>query len=144
MGWISSCLSGDPASSHRFAIERPRTARGNSMKALCTIFLVCGLLWLGTGLAAAQADHDTSDTGDRKLITRVEPDYPETLQRLYVGGIVRLEVTISASGNVENSTLIGGNPILGQSAMAAVKKWKYARASSRTITQVRFTFDPHR
>ena len=99
------------------------------------------LLSLGAGSAAAQAEHDTKD---RKLITRVEPEYPETLQRLYIGGIVRLEVTISAKGNVENDTLLGGNPILGQSAMAAVKRWKYTPASSRTVTQVRITFDPHR
>ncbi len=111
------------------------------MKAFCTMILICCSLSLGTSSAAAQASQDTSN---RKLITRVEPDYPETLQRLYVGGIVRLEVTISANGNVQNSTLLGGNPILGQSAMTAVKKWKYAPASSRTVTQIRFTFDPHR
>jgi TonB family protein len=111
------------------------------MKAACTMLLVCCLLSFGAGLAGAQADHDTSE---RKLITRVEPAYPETLQRLYIGGIVHLEVTISAKGNVENATLLGGNPILGQSAMAAVKKWKYTPASSRTVTQVRIAFDPHR
>jgi TonB family protein len=105
------------------------------------MLLISCWLSLGTGSAAAQADHDTSD---RKLVTRVEPDYPETLQRLYIGGIVRLDVTISAKGNVENATLLGGNPILGQSAMVAVKKWKYTPASSRTVTQVRITFDPHR
>jgi TonB family protein len=111
------------------------------MKTFCTMILICCSLSFGTSLAAAQADHDTSN---RTLITRVEPDYPETLQRLYIGGIVRLELTISANGNVQNSTLLGGNPILGQSAMTAVKKWKYAPAPSRTVTQVRFTFDPHR
>jgi TonB family protein len=111
------------------------------MKAFCTTLLVWGLLSFGAGSAAAQADHATND---RKLITRVEPDYPETLQRLYIGGIARLEVTISAKGNVENASLLGGDPVLGQAAMAAVKKWKYAPASSRTVTQVRITFDPHR
>ncbi len=112
------------------------------MKAICTTFLLACTLSLGIGSAAAQADHDTAT--DRKLITRVEPDYPETLQRLYIGGIVRLEVTISAKGTVENATLVGGNPVLGQAGMAAVKKWKYAPASSRTVTQVKLTFDPHR
>jgi TonB family protein len=95
----------------------------------------------GARPASAQAEHDTSD---RKLITRVEADYPETLQRLYIGGIVRLQVTISAKGNVENASLLGGSPILGQSAMVAVKKWKYAPAPSRTVKEVRIVFDPHR
>jgi TonB family protein len=110
------------------------------MKAFCTTLLVCCLLSFAAGSAAAQADHDTSD---RKLLTRVEPNYPETLQRLYIGGIVRLELTISGKGNVENAILLGGNPVLGQAAMAAVKRWKYTPASSRSVTQVRITFDPH-
>ena len=33
--------------------------------------------------------------GERVLLTRVEPIYPETLQRLGIGGSVRLELTIS-------------------------------------------------
>jgi len=114
---------------------------GESMTIFCRI-VVCCLLSLGGALAAAQADHDTST--DRKLITRVEPEYPETLRRLYIGGIVRLQVAISAKGNVENATLLGGNPILGQPAMAAVKKWKYAPGPSGTVNQIKITFDPHR
>ena len=116
--------------------------KSNPMKTIFTMLLLSCALSLGTGTSAAQADHDTAT--DRKLITRVEPDYPETLQRLYIGGVVRLEVTISAKGNVENATLLGGNPVLGQAGMAAVRKWKYAPSASRTVTQVKLTFDPHR
>src|ERR1700733_370730 len=43
----------------------------------------------------------------RRLITRIEPDYPETLKRLKIGGTVRLQVTISAKGNVEDIQLLG-------------------------------------
>jgi TonB family protein len=111
------------------------------MKVFCSVMVVCCLLSFGARPAVPQ-DHDT--TSDRKLITRVEPDYPETLQRLYIGGVVKLEIAISAKGNVESATLLGGNPILGQPAMAAVKKWKYAPAAGRTVTQVKITFDPHR
>src|ERR1039458_2353769 len=56
----------------------------------------------------------------RRLITRVEPDYPETLKRLNIGGIVRLQITIKPKGNVENVKLLGGNPILGESAAAEI------------------------
>jgi TonB family protein len=80
---------------------------------------------------------------ERKLITRVEPDYPETLQRLNIGGTVRLRVSISAKGNVEDVALLGGNPILGESAAAAVKKWVYTASSSRTITEVSISFGGH-
>jgi TonB family protein len=81
-----------------------------------------------------------SRSAERKLITRVEPDYPETLKRLNIGGTVRLQVSISAKGKVEEVELLGGNPILGESATAAVKKWVYAAGRSRTIAEVSISF----
>lgn len=111
------------------------------MKALCLRAVLLGMVSLLSGLPAAHGEENRSE---RKLIARIEPEYPETLQRLYIGGVVRLELTIAAKGNVENVTLLGGNPILGQSAMAAAKKWKYAPASSRTVAEVKIPFDPHR
>jgi TonB family protein len=84
-----------------------------------------------------------NSSAERTLITRVEPDYPETLKQLNIGGTVRLRVSISAKGNVENVELLGGNPILGESAKIAVMKWIYAAGSSRTITEVSILFDGH-
>jgi TonB family protein len=84
-----------------------------------------------------------SSSAERKLITRIEPDYPETLKRLNIGGTVRLRVSISAKGNVEDVELLGGNPVLGESAAAAVKKWVYTASSSRTITEVSVSFGGH-
>ena len=84
-----------------------------------------------------------SSSAERKLIMRVEPDYPETLKRLNIGGTVRLRVSISAKGNVQEVQLLGGNPILGESAALAVKKCVYTAARSRTITEVSILFDGH-
>jgi TonB family protein len=81
---------------------------------------------------------------DRKVITRVEPKYPPTLERLYIGGVVRLQVDVAANGTVEGAQLLGGNPILGQAAIAAVKQWKYAPGSRKTRQTERLEFDPHR
>ena len=83
-------------------------------------------------------------TGERALLTRVEPQYPEVLQALKVGGMVRLELTISPRGSVESASLLGGNPILGEAAIAAVRGWVYAPAPSRTTLEVSLTFDPKR
>jgi TonB family protein len=82
--------------------------------------------------------------GERKVITRVEPKYPPTLERLYIGGVVRLQVDVAANGTVEGAQLLGGNPILGQAAIAAVKQWKYAPGSRKTRQTERLEFDPHR
>lgn len=77
---------------------------------------------------------------ERKLVTRIEPDYPETLRRLKIGGTVRLRISISAKGNVEDIELVGGNPILGESAAFAVKKWMYTAGRSRTVTEISISF----
>jgi len=87
---------------------------------------------------------DAKNNPERRLIIRVEPDYPETLKRLNIGGIVRLQITITAKGNVEDVRVLGGNPILGESAVAAVKQWIYATSHSRTSTEVSIPFDSHR
>jgi TonB family protein len=76
-------------------------------------------------------------------VSRVDPEYPDTLKRLYIGGIVRIQVTVNANGTVESTELLGGNPILGQSAMKAIKKWKYVPASSKAKFVVKVEFDPH-
>ena len=78
----------------------------------------------------------------RQLVTRVEPEYPETLQRLQIGGTVRLIVTISAKGSVEGVQLLGGNPILAEPAIKAVKQWVYSPGPSRSMLEVSIPFIP--
>jgi TonB family protein len=79
---------------------------------------------------------------ERQLVTRVEPEYPETLRRLLIGGTVRLVVTISANGNVEGVQLLGGNPVLAEPAIKAVKQWVYTAGPSRTMQEVTIPFVP--
>jgi TonB family protein len=81
-------------------------------------------------------------SGQRRLITRIEPEYPEILKRLKIGGIVRLQVRVAATGNVEDVQVLGGNPILGEAAAAAVKRWVYASGHSRSTAEVSIPFDP--
>jgi TonB family protein len=76
----------------------------------------------------------------RALLTRVEPEYPETLRQARIGGTVRLQITISPQGKVETVDLLGGNPILGESAMKAVHQWVYVAAPSRTKLLVTLAF----
>jgi TonB family protein len=80
---------------------------------------------------------------ERTLLTQVEPDYPETLRQLRIGGTVRLKVVISPQGSVEAVTLLGGNPILGESAIKAVRQWIYVPAPIGTTLIVAVPFDPH-
>jgi TonB family protein len=86
----------------------------------------------------------SGNDSQRRLITRVEPEYPDTLKRLNIGGTVRLQLTIAPSGNVEAVEVLGGNPILGESAVAAVKQWVYTASHSRTIAELSIPFGSHR
>jgi TonB family protein len=80
----------------------------------------------------------------RRLISQVAPEYPDTLKRLNIGGTVRLRLTIGPKGNVEGAEVLGGNPILGDSAVAAVRQWVYSASHSRTIEDVSIPFGSDR
>jgi TonB family protein len=109
-------------------------------------FVLAGLIALFLCASAKPGFTQSKDhsNSDRKVVTRIEPEYPETLKRLYIGGVVRIEVTVDPNGKVASTELLGGSPILGQSGMKAVKQWKYAPASSTEKLVVQLEFDPHR
>ncbi len=79
---------------------------------------------------------------ERKLIFRVEPDYPEVLRARSIGGTVRLQVTIAPSGSVKHVHVKGGDAALAEAAAKAVTRWKYSPAPSQSSTEVAITFDP--
>jgi TonB family protein len=125
------------------AVESKSRIAGCRSTARLGLLVALTSLCLGISLSSSSRAQD-APAKERKLITRIEPQYPATLQRLYIGGIVKLEVVVAPNGAVVSATLIGGNPILGQSAIAAVKQWKYASDTSKTTVTERIEFDPHR
>ena len=111
---------------------------GSVLLVLLSVMAVGGVV----GRAAAQI-YDQGDS-DRKVVSRVDPEYPDALKKLYIGGVVRVEVQVAANGSVKNTKLLGGSPILGQSTMKAVKQWRYAPAAGEETLTVKVEFDPHR
>jgi TonB family protein len=82
----------------------------------------------------------SSDKPGRKVISTVKPGYPQTLKDLHIEGLVRLKATVLPNGSVANIQVIGGNPILVENAVKAVKNWKYAPAPSQTEEPVVLNF----
>jgi len=113
-----------------------------TMKKLSSLFLVCFSIFCFCWAVPAHGQQEQKR--ERKLISRVEPDYPPVLKMRQIGGTVKLEITITAKGSVENAKVLGGNPILAESAVAAVKKWKYMPADTATTTTVLLGFNPYR
>lgn len=59
------------------------------------------------------------------LLTKTTPTYPAIAKAARISGTVVLQATISKSGSIENLHVVSGPPMLQQSAMDAVRTWKY-------------------
>jgi len=59
------------------------------------------------------------------LITQVRPAYPLIAKSARIQGAVILQAEISKQGTIENLRVISGHPMLVQSALDAVKQWRY-------------------
>jgi TonB family protein len=81
-------------------------------------------------------------SSDRKVITRFAPAYPELAKRMHLQGVVKVEAVVRPNGTVKSTRVLGGNPVLVDSAMEAINKWKFEPASSETTELVQLTFTP--
>lgn len=59
------------------------------------------------------------------ILSKSTPIYPAIARAAHVSGKVVLQATISKTGSIENLRVISGPPMLQQSAMEAVRTWKY-------------------
>jgi len=59
------------------------------------------------------------------LLKKVQPAYPSSALRMRTEGGVKLLATIGKTGNVTEVKVVSGEPLLTQSAVEAVKQWKY-------------------
>jgi protein TonB len=59
------------------------------------------------------------------LIHMVNPQYPAIAKTAHISGTILLHAIIGKDGTVQNLQYISGPPLLMQSAMDAVKQWRY-------------------
>jgi periplasmic protein TonB len=59
------------------------------------------------------------------LIRRVEPAYPPLPRQLHHEGRVELHAIIATDGTIQSLEVISGDPMFLQSAIAAVREWRY-------------------
>jgi periplasmic protein TonB len=65
------------------------------------------------------------EMAEGSLLHRVEPDYPEEARREQIEGPVVLDVRTGRDGSVEEVRLLAGRKVLADSAIAAVKQWRF-------------------
>lgn len=81
--------------------------------------------------------------GLRKVLDRVNPQYPELARALHLAGTVKLVVTVAPNGSVKSVRPIGGNPVLLKAAQDAICKWKWAPAPQESQEPLDLRFHPN-
>jgi TonB family protein len=120
---------------NRFIPRTSRNLNGIAASVVLTLSIVCAC---APALLAQKAGKS-----ERKVLVSVKPEYSELLKHAQIGGLVRLKVTVSPEGKVTNVDVVGGNPILAESASSAVTKWKFVPGPSQTVEDISISFSPH-
>jgi len=108
----------------------------------CARITVLSFLVLITASGSLAPAGLAQDKIDRKLKSRVQPVYPEIARKMGLSGNVKLQLVVAANGEVKETKVIGGHPILVNAAVDAVKKWRFETASAESTGTVEFHFDP--
>jgi TonB family protein len=100
------------------------------------------ILCLAASAIAPAQNSSAATSSDRKVMTRVAPDYPELARRMRIQGVVKVEAVVRPNGTVKSTRVVGGNPVLVDAATNAVSKWKFEPGSGETTELVQLTFIP--
>ncbi len=60
-----------------------------------------------------------------RLVNKVQPQYPPLARQTRISGTVKLHAIIGKNGAVEQLQVVSGHPLLVQSALDAVRQWRY-------------------
>jgi TonB family protein len=121
-----------PVTDYGYSEETP-------MRRISTLIVVIGLF---ASLATPQAMAQTKSELERKIVEKVAPVYPPLAKRMNIKGVVKLEVVVRANGTVKSTKIVGGNPVLIDSATDAVRKWKFEPAPAESTGVVEVVFEP--
>lgn len=66
--------------------------------------------------------------------------YPEIARKMKLHGTVRVKVWIAPDGSVRHTEYVGGHPMLAESAVNAIRNWKFqpAQKESQVVIEMKF------
>jgi protein TonB len=123
------------------AVPEERALNGNSCcwtgrlpawHRLCAAFILMALCLALLSPAFAQET--------RKVKSGNQPEYPDLARRNNIHGTARLQIVVAPDGSVKEIKVLGGNALLAQAAVDAVKKWKYEPAAAESTLVLKFDF----
>jgi TonB family protein len=115
------------------------------MRTRFVIFLL-GFALLGfVSLQPSAFSQETNqEATKRKVTAKVPPKYPALARQLKLSGKVKVEVIVSPDGRVKGTRIIGGNPLLADAALDAIRMWRYEVGPKETDEVVEIDFkDPN-
>lgn len=108
------------------------------MRTPLAVFVVSLLMVLVPSHASAQQLSE----GTRKVVTKMDPQYPSVARRMNIQGSVRMDILVAPNGTVKSLEVRGGHPLLADSAQNAVRQWKWEPAAHETHESVEIKFLP--
>ena len=105
---------------------------------LLAVVMIVGLF----GIARGAAQTSQGDEMSRRAKSKVQPSYPELARKMKITGAVKIEVTVAPNGSVKEARIVGGHPVLANSALDAAKKWRFEPAASESTGVIEFKFEP--
>ena len=112
-----------------------------SQRIAATVLVVATIMAAFT-LPHAGAQTSQSDEINRRAKTKVQPFYPELARKMSIAGTVKIEVTVAPNGTVKEARVVGGHPVLANSALDAAKKWRFEPATTESTGVIEFKFEP--
>jgi TonB family protein len=103
-----------------------------------TLFLI---LFSAVVLVPATFGQQEQSESNRKVVTRVIPQYPEMARTMNLKGSVRAEAVVHPNGTVKSVEVKGGHPVLVRAAQDAIYKWKWAPSSHETREPIEINFE---
>ena len=79
----------------------------------------------GPRISTVSRLHISETASAKRLLKKVEPDYPGEAKAAGVEGDVVFKIAIGINGGVEEIHLRRGKPLLIEAAAKAVSKWRY-------------------
>ena len=100
------------------------------------------LLALVTAFFPVKTQGQEAAEGSRKVLVQTPATYPTLARSMNIRGTVKLQAHVAPNGTVKGVDVVGGHPLLTQSAVTAVGHWKFEAGPKETKESIEIKFDP--
>jgi TonB family protein len=113
--------------------RRIRIGRRGIYVLIAGMLLLAGLGWWQWQKSWSELEKRTPESGlrvspetmDKRIVTKVDPVYPEAARTAGTEGLVVLDAVIAPDGSVKHLRPVSGSDLLVRSATEAVQSWKF-------------------